>query len=263
MEHENLRESLTDLLKYGKGSKPNLAAAAHDILTNAATLSERAVLLEFLCLQWDSLKNEPIFELSEQLSDDDIKTFKSRYAEMIDQTIRSLAGQNLSESDFYYRMSEWLMLTLWEDQKARAFALYWVLIDKLIPYFHLGEGLSMTNPEFSDATEKIGPTVARARFILNTPGLDQKTKQATLLLEVLEGLEGQDRIVLLANILNMAKSTGSPLSGLLGRPPGSSKPGTTPPSFKFPRPPASPPTHHDDADDDDDDDAGDDDEIPF
>jgi len=65
----------------------------------------------------------------------------------------------------------------------RAFALYWILIDKRTPYFRLSEGLKMTQEDWDAIGKTLVTEQARVRFILSSiERFDQRSEEADLLL---------------------------------------------------------------------------------
>jgi hypothetical protein len=79
-------------------------------------------------------------------------------------------------------------------------------MDNQIPYFHVDEGLKMANDEFKGINENIYTLRAEARFILKRK-FDQRTQQASNLIDLFDKVENKDeKIVLMAYLLSQTES---------------------------------------------------------
>lgn len=87
-------------------------------------------------------------------------------------------------------------------------------MDSQIPYFHVGEGVRMPDNEFSTTTKKLFSKIAKARFILKRK-FDQKSQRASNIIDLIESVDGQDKIVLMVHILARSNSTEGKILELL------------------------------------------------
>lgn len=83
-----------------------------------------------------------------------------------------------------------------------AFCIYYIVIDKKIPYYFLESGLKMENEEFSNYMDQCQLAISKVRFILNN-NFSQKTEEASLLLKELQGLNTfEEQVVVMATIIS-------------------------------------------------------------
>ena len=88
----------------------------------------------------------------------------------------------------------------------RAFAMYYIAIDKKIPYFYLKSGVLMSNEEFRACMKKNEENLQKIRFILASE-YSQKTEEASLVLNELINAESfEDQIIIMTGVLSILRS---------------------------------------------------------
>ncbi|WP_455938800.1 hypothetical protein [Gemella morbillorum] len=88
------------------------------------------------------------------------------------------------------------------DSEEFAFCIYFVVIDKKIPYYYLDIGLKMENEEFSNFIDQCQLIISKVRFILSN-NFSQKTEEASLLIKELQELDTfEEQTVVMATILS-------------------------------------------------------------
>lgn len=116
--------------------------------------------------------------------------------------LENLIKENVPEEDFYKKLWEKLCdNTLLSDNAAKTAFLTCLFLDARLPYFHLEEGLSMDNDTFQATFDNIQPQLRKAYFILAAP-FKQKTQRASLLLELADELDGDEKVVFWAIVIS-------------------------------------------------------------
>jgi hypothetical protein len=210
-------EDLMEILEHGKGSKVDRATSIVQLIQQAPG-HNRGSLLRMACENWDTAESDNSVILPSLVSEDDVKQLKEKNGKLVDSLLEGIIAGNPSEDDFYQRLWEVINSAVFHEEKVRYFALYWVLIDMRIPYFCLSEGISMSNDRYKELSNKLGMRRAKIRFVAKR-SFDQKTQQASLLLEELDQVSGEERVVLMAYLITLFKGDtdiGKLLGGLAG-----------------------------------------------
>lgn len=149
-----------------------------------------------------------------KISESELKSLQKQYGEIVDATFESLLAQNLQEELFYQKIWTFIESTpSIETNNAKIFSVYDLWTDPRIPYFHVGEGLSMSNQNFQNISIKLQEDIQKARFILNTNYYTQRTNRASELLTLLETHQSskEEQAVLMAQILSFSSTISSRL----------------------------------------------------
>lgn len=144
------------------------------------------------------------------------KILKKQYAEIVDALFEQQLSKNLPISVFYQKIWEIISVSpCFDDENARIFALYYIWIDARVPYFQLGDGMSMSNKEFQEHSDKMIKDIQKARFILRTTLFEQRTSRASVLLELIESQKSdKEKAVLLSHVLSFASPSPNSSSAL-------------------------------------------------
>jgi len=205
-------EEITDVVEHGSGTGINRAHAVRQIISQAP-LRNSAYLLRQACEVWGGKTTEET-ELEQVIGEDECKQFKERLGKLVDTILEGLIKANPTETEFYERLWATITSPVFQSEREQAFALYWVIIDKRTPYFEVGEGVSMPNEKFRTINKRLAKERARIRFTSKRE-FEQKTQRASVLLNQLLAVDGDDRIVLMVSLLDELKPGGD-LGGLLG-----------------------------------------------
>lgn len=204
---------LITILDEGAGSKINRAAAVYQLIEQAPEKS-RADLLRTACEVWEDSEENGTITLENHIGEAELESLKKRYSKLVDGLLEGLLQSNPSESLFYQQLWDILGNSILPDEKARYFALYWVLIDARVPYFDLGEGMSMSNEHYRIVNRRIHLQRAHIRFAVKR-SFEQKAQRASILLQELDSVSGEDKVVLMANLLGSLEGSAG-ISKLLG-----------------------------------------------
>lgn len=114
---------------------------------------------------------------------------KDIYGEIIDTLlatdIKIALKKGYSENEFYQTVWKNIVCNpLFSDEDQRVFTLYYVLIDKRVPFFTIAEGLEMENEDYRECLKECSEDVLKIKFILAVD-FEQKTQEASNLLDVI------------------------------------------------------------------------------
>lgn len=165
--------------------------AAYDLLESAEEPGQAL---------WIFLENIDDKKLSHAFKEEEEQEMGNNYAKMIDGMIDALMKRHLEEAEFYRELWEKVIAgNIMLDKKTeKEYALYRITKNMRIPYYHLQEGLKMTNEEFDDHVKSLNKQVKQVKFIMRSP-FQQKTERMSLINEILKSAQNdEERAVLLA-----------------------------------------------------------------
>ena len=148
-------------------------------------------VFEFVCENFNSRSQEKTYEIPAHFSESDIEYFESIYGDTVNvlltQTIKQCNAGLIKPEDFY--------TSLWESYKnnfisieEKAFALYYTIIDVMIPYHYLGKALSMSNSRFQELLAENKESIEKLKYIKESK-FKQYTERASLILNCLDAIQ--------------------------------------------------------------------------
>lgn len=162
---------------------------------------DQPTAFQYICELFGTVESSENFGIvpSKYRSKEDI--LRSQYGNLIDSLIELYIKQNVEESNFYFSLWNNIVSSgLFIQEEERIFALYYVLIDKRIPYFRLDPAslYSLSNERFQQIRNNNIKAIQKIRFILKA-NFNQKTERASALLAELgikapQDLNDGDRI---------------------------------------------------------------------
>lgn len=174
--------------------------------------AERAALLRALCEHWDlRRRDECVEEVPIKYTDQQLEDLKNRFGRVVDGMLEALVQMKMAEEEFYCRLySDVVSSPFLSGEGARAFALYWILVDKKIPYFRvdIAHATRMPDAEYRRVMKLLNKHRAKVRFVQQLK-LEQRTQVADLVLEVFDSLtDRRERVVLMSAILSERETLG-------------------------------------------------------
>lgn len=199
-----LKVFLSQVRKTEKIDKINICLYLYRLLNRKSFSS--ANLLRFFYENSDNIKSSEEKVATTEISEEIYKKLHKQYAEVVDALFEQILSKNLPEDQFYSKVWDVIdQSPSFEDEYAKAFALYYIWIDVRIPYFQLDDGLSMPDDEFRTLTESLMPSIQKARFIMCTTLFEQRTSRASVLLDLLNSIPNKkEQVVLMAHILSFS-----------------------------------------------------------
>ena len=203
-----LKLSIYDVVSQADGEPINRCYAIYSRILEASKLDEQAELFKYACEVYGTKKSTKEINPPCLISDDELKSLEKDFGKYVNGILDNFLRRNLSEWDFYVNL--WNMIAsdkyVLIEEKARVFALYYILIDKRIPYFQLGESIKMSNDEYKEIAERLLSKRNKLRFILSIP-IDTKTERAGYLLDLLDEYISlpKERAVLMSYLVESLK----------------------------------------------------------
>ena len=140
------------LLKTWAGEFEDLSFVLYSMLKNETKI-DRIRYFQLICEEAGDIDSDESEKIEPYFVEGEVEKLKKLYGKYIDETINSVRKkvtyEKLTPSEFYSLL--WDMIfenSMLTSDKERAFGLLWILADDGIPYYELGEPLSMENDEY-------------------------------------------------------------------------------------------------------------------
>lgn len=173
-------------------------------------LEEQAFYVKTLCQNYGYISSDKSYEISPKATKEDISILRDNYGKYINETIAATLKKgyynNWGTDEFYNALwksmcSNEIITTTIE----RTFALYYIAIDRRVPYFRLDMGVEMDNETFKQLLKDNDEAIKKIRFIMFSD-FNQKTEKASLLIdEILDADAAEDQIIRMVSIIEAFK----------------------------------------------------------
>lgn len=200
-------DKYVELLKKWDGEFEDLCYELYEMLQKEEEKSQ-AKIFQNICELVESIDSDRSKKISTYFGKGEINSLKATYGKYVDEVIntvrKKIDSNKLSATQFY----ELLWDTLEKSQilfstKEKAFGLLWILADNGIPYYELGDSVTMENEEYKEIVDDNIQAIKKIEYILSVP-FEQRTQVASLILEeILKKDDYRIRAVLLAQALKM------------------------------------------------------------
>ena len=200
-------------LALAKGEKVNICYALLKIIESAPEQDQPA-LLRHTTESYESAGSSQEISIDDYITKNEESAIRKKYGGLINNMLEVLIEENREESEFYAHLWSLINNPILRDDKDRAFALYWLLIDKRLPYFRLEEGFKMSNEDYRSSMLRLRRDRARIRFIMSRE-FDQKTERADLILKQIDEASGSDRVILMSEVIKQTKSSSEGIEAML------------------------------------------------
>lgn len=183
---------------------------------------QQSECFQVLCEEYGSIKSNETVILEKTIQKTELDILTDQYGEYVNQVLNSLLKKSYNEGSssrqFYNNL--WIAIMnggIITKDKEYAFAIYYIIIDRKIPYFVLGQGLRMDDQTFENYMIKNRDVIARLRFILNL-SFAQKTEEASLIVQELIKLETyEEQVIAMVAILSSLREEQKRLRKYLNR----------------------------------------------
>lgn len=199
---DKIKRYLSHVCVNSKLDRLNMTAWVYDMIVRSDAKEE---CFEFFLANADSIDSDDAEQVKKKFTQEDLDKLKDEYGTLADAIFEKLLKENLAENHFYSKL--WNALTnnpMLDSNESIIFSIYYILIDARIPYYKLSDGVSMPNSRFATISNAIQPDINKARFIMRTNRFAQRTNRASVLLELLDSKDGEERVVLMAHILTLS-----------------------------------------------------------
>lgn len=163
--------------------------------------------LQYICELWGTIESNKESYVPERINEAKYNELKLMYGDYVDGSLNSLIRKGIvvgwERPQFYENLWNLIennpMLTTVEE---KAFALFYIAIDVKTPYFKVGTGLRMNGEDFSNIQDEIFDSYRKFLFVVSLEH-EQKTQEASLVLDILEHLETEEqKVVLMSRIIS-------------------------------------------------------------
>lgn len=211
---ENSRQNIIDILKKSSGDKEDIAYLIYNEISSLEYGG--ADVLNFFLENSEEIESSEEKRVEKIFSEEDKYQYTATYGKIIDGALEILLKKGLSKKQFYIELWDFIERNpILEDNKLKAFALFYIWIDVRIPYFEIEPGIKMGNDEYAEITKKLFEKLKKVRFILNAP-TEQKTERASRLIKLLDEVKSErEKVVLMAQILSLSDKSEMIISKLI------------------------------------------------
>lgn len=174
-----------------------------EILNNT---SDQCAAFEYTCKNLLQKPEKGTIDIQKNFSKEEIDSYESLYGA----TINSLIKTSIKKCNLGIISEEFIYIDLWESfckifttNKERAFAFFYTVIDKTIPYQYLGKTISMSNERFRQLSEENQSFIEKIKYIKRN-FLTERTEDASLVLNCLDEIEDREaKVVVLAHAFSI------------------------------------------------------------
>lgn len=160
-----------------------------------------------LCQNYGFITSNKTMEVLPKLQKEDISILRDNYGKYVDESIAASLKKgyynNWGTEEFYSALwkslcSSEIITTLLE----KSFALYYIAIDRRVPYYQLYNGVEMDNERFRQLLKENEESIKKIKFIIYS-SFSQKTEKASLILdEILDAESAEDQIIRMVSIIS-------------------------------------------------------------
>jgi hypothetical protein len=163
-------------------------------------------VFQYACENFTALPKEKKVKIDTYFSPVEINELESVLGDIVNGLIKSTIKKCnfglVTKEDFYSALWEGYS-TNFSTVKEKAFAFYYTLIDRRIPYQYLGKPLSIDDDKFKELIETNRLIIKKIEYIKNS-AYQQKTENASLVLNCLnETLDFESKVVVLARAIDI------------------------------------------------------------
>lgn len=136
-----------------------------------------------------------------------LKKYNNEYSDLIDGLLNKLVMSHCNKEKFYEDLWESVMNSdlLFDTEDAKIYALGGIWSDGRIPYFHVKNGIKMSNDEFAEIIEDNIELLQETAFVLSCR-FEQRTESGSMLVDLIERCSNdKEKAVLMANIIDLVE----------------------------------------------------------
>lgn len=200
------RFNISEFLKSATGEGINICYYVVNSIKDYS-FEEQVEKVKDFCELYGTIESEKSFAVDKAISEKKYDDLKNQYGRYVDNLLNTVLNKaylsEWSEEKFY--TSLWKSLTnggVLETIDEWAFGLYYVVIDRKIPYFKLIPGQKMEQKRYEAIIEENKEVIKKIKYTLSFP-FEEKTEEASIILDALEAISEKDtRIVLLSIVIS-------------------------------------------------------------
>lgn len=218
-------EQMRDLLSTADASTFDICASLYSIILSTDTI-QRSTLFEAAINLYEDIDSDESVKLQISPFSEQKKALKEQYGDIVNSFIEFFTNQKGSSDAFYNSLWDAIQNDIFFPTEAsKVFAFYYIVIDRRVPYFELGQGYGMSNESYRKLRKKHASLLKKIRYILNAE-VAQKTERASLLLQELgialpgneDGIEVineyEQKLMVMVEVLNETKKPDLAISAM-------------------------------------------------
>ena len=195
------------LLRTAKGELVDLSFELFQIIATEESEKEKVEAFQFICEYLVVGDSDESVEISKHYTEDEFREFKSSIGIFVDSVLKFVSQKayrdHFAPIDFYELL--WNMVFLdgsLKSEKENGFALYWIFVDRYIPYVLMEDKINICSEKVNDFIDANPILAHRIRYIARFP-FGKRTKRSALILQELESLDSiEEKSILLAYALS-------------------------------------------------------------
>lgn len=187
------REKLRVIVSHTQ-TDVNLCAVAYKMM-KACDSEERSQVFEEFIKSVRRDESDGSMKLPVVITKREEANLMSRYGSYVDQKLEQLLKENLEESEFYVKLTDFIFNDeMLQDGKAGSIAIFDCVIDKRLPYHKLDttSAITMDNDQFAEVMKSIGDEALEAIDSAMSHDFEQKTERAGVVLALIESRERRE-----------------------------------------------------------------------
>lgn len=162
-------------------------------------------VFQYVCENLLEKPENPQIKIEEYFTKEEIAEYESMYGDIVNGLIRSTIKRCdygiIKPEDFYKNLWEGYVANML-SLKELAFAFYYTIIDKKIPYIYIGKPLSMESTKFKEVIKANRDHLKKIEYIFNS-SYRQKTEIASLILQCIDNVDDyESKVVVLSRALD-------------------------------------------------------------
>ena len=163
-------------------------------------------LFSIACERFATTESDASLSVTADISEEELESLKNTYGDLVNAALAAIIKNaiklGVNKDGFYSIVWESVVQNgAFPDEEARCFALYYILIDKRIPFYPITTGLEMSNDTYRDLVVGFEEELHKINFILSCD-FEQKTSEASNLLdEILKQETYEKQVVLFSLVL--------------------------------------------------------------
>ena len=164
------KEKIDELLKQFSGRIIDLCYEVVKEMENE-NFEEQVNSVNYFCETFGTMKSDKTLEISQYISDEMLENLKDLYGKFVDElletALKKAYNMGMEQEEFYELLwGNVVKSDMFSKIEEKSFALYYIVIDRKIPYFLLEKGMRMDNDTFKKCREKNLEVIKKMRFIL-------------------------------------------------------------------------------------------------
>ena len=187
------REKLRVIVSHAQ-TDVNLCAVAYKMM-KACDSEERSQVFEEFIKSVRRDESDGSMKLPVVITKREEANLMSRYGSYVDQKLEQLLKENMEESEFYAKLTDFIFNDgMLQDGKAGSIAIFDCVIDKRLPYHKLDttSAITMDNDQFAEVMKSIGDEALEAIDSAMSHNFEQKTERAGVVLALIESRERRE-----------------------------------------------------------------------